>query len=199
MCNLLLAIEPAPLRIYALHFALLLALASSCTVAGEEPTLDGMPESLVPVVSPEVKQGETIWLEKKISPSSRWVENLVKPLTSWIEKKIQSPHHHALEPLPSNPESALPATIATEGLAEQALSNKPQFSPEQAGAIANRLIPGNTLRVKLLNKQQRLQYRVKLISLVGEIHILYLDAHSGERIQAEPSLKPVLPSQQESS
>jgi len=124
--------------------------------------------------SSEVQEGETIWLEEKIKPSTRWLEGLVKPMTTWMEKRVQD-KIHGTGPKESPVIQTAPSTV-------EVLPSSGDLMDEAAIArLAQALIPGQVLRVKLLQKQP-LQYRVKLISNSGEIHKLYLNARSGEPI-----------------
>lgn len=124
--------------------------------------------------SSEVREGETIWLEKKIKPSTRWLEGLVKPMTTWMEQRVQDKIHG---PGPEKPTvvQVVPST------AEVVPSSGDLMDEAAIAKLAQALVPGQVLRIKLLQKQP-LQYRVKLISNSGEIHKLYLNARSGERI-----------------
>lgn len=124
--------------------------------------------------SSEVREGETIWLEKKIKPSTRWLEGLVKPMTTWMEQRVQEKIHG---PGPEKPTvvQVVPST------AEVVPSSGDLMDEAAIAKLAQALVPGQVLRIKLLQKQP-LQYRVKLISNSGEIHKLYLNARSGERI-----------------
>ncbi len=127
------------------------------------------------------KKGKTIWLEEKISPSTQWLEGLVKPMTSWMEGKIQKHPDQKNQTLPR--EAPVPET--------QNLSASPDtasiIDADTIARIAGERVPGQILRMKLLERNP-LQYRVKLISKAGEIHMLYINAHTGELIQ--PSNKP---------
>jgi hypothetical protein len=128
------------------------------------------------------KKGDTIWLEEKIAPSTRWIENLVKPLGIWMEKKIQ-PRYVAddKENSGTQPEVELvplPPSGGQEG---------PIITPEQAAVVSKQYVQGEVLRIKLLESAHSVsRYRVKLISTAGEIHILYINAHTGVLIQPAP-------------
>ena len=120
-------------------------------------------------------ESKTIWIEKKLSPSTRWLENLVKPMTSWIERKIQ-------KETPGRKDDIRPTGVPNADI------YRPFSSPDDGvmdsntvSDIAKERVPGQILRIKLLNREP-LQYRVKLISRVGEIHILYINAHTGDFI-----------------
>lgn len=150
------------------YYLSLLLLCTSAVSAqdGEEPS-DG---------SREPKKGDTIWLEEKISPTTTWIESLVKPFTEWMEEAIQEPERDA-------PETVRPATgNDTKEVNENASTDvlKPQvlISKEQAQESAKELIGGDVLYIKLVSKTN--QYRVKLISKLGEVRVIYIDASSGE-------------------
>ncbi len=121
------------------------------------------------------REGKTIWIEKKLSPSTRWLENLVKPMTTWIERKIQK------ETL-DREEKGRPAAPPKTGI-ERPFSSPDDsvIDSEAIALIAKERVPGQVLRIKLLNRVP-LQYRVKLISRIGEIHVLYINAHTGDFI-----------------
>jgi uncharacterized membrane protein YkoI len=122
------------------------------------------------------KEGKTVWLEKKLSPPTRWLENVVKPITTWMERKIQKEVHGSEEPV----ETLHPARGESD---EDPLpTDEHVIDSERIAELASNLIPGQILRIKLLNRTP-LQYRVKLISHDGEIHIIYINAHTGIIIQ----------------
>ena len=125
---------------------------------------------------PNAKVGETIWVEKQITPATQWVEEIVKPLTNWMERKIhdrdETPAQNNAKPWPG-PQTIVPRIQPTDG---------ELITSDQASQVALRFVEGEILRVKLLNKTL-LQYRVKMISNSGEIHLLYVDAYTGELIQ----------------
>ncbi len=125
---------------------------------------------------PVIKEGETIWLEKKIAPTTRWVEKLVQPLSTWMEKKIQPP-----EPTDSNlPQKHPSSTKVVDTAPVSTSSDSSIMTPQDVSSHVRRLISGEVLKVKLLpSDQMPLRYRVKLISRVGEMHIVYIDAHNG--------------------
>ena len=122
------------------------------------------------------KEGKIIWLTKKIAPTARWVSTLVTPLSTWIEKKIQRSR--------ASNEKHSKRTNIKSSLSLEPLSNKtalPTLTPTQATQIATTQFPGEILLIKLLSfKQSAPHYKVKLISSAGEIHILYINAHTGE-------------------
>lgn len=133
--------------------------------------------------SQKQKQGDTIWLEEKISPTTRWLESLVKPLTVWMEQQINEPLAAPVtqpkQTFENNTDSVKqtgsntaydPAIFIS---AEQA-----SISSEQASNIAKTHIAGDILHIKLMPKLG--QYRVKLISKLGEIHIIFIHAASGQ-------------------
>lgn len=149
---------------------------------GKEPSVD----------SQDQKKGDTIWLEEKISPTTTWIENLVKPLTEWMEQQIQEPEQEVdgqeidsqeseekiiLEPIAKKPDNAAEAASI--------------ISSEQAEVLAKNHIAGDVLYIKLVSKTN--QYRVKLISKLGEVHIIYIKAVSGEIVlpNDKVSIKPV--------
>ena len=155
---------------FYLNFFLLLLLFSGPLSAVAKDSASA-PETEEPVV---IQGGETIWLEEKIKPSTRWLEGLVKPLTTWMEERVQEKIHGPGPKKPtviqSTPSTTVILPVSGEVMDEEAIAK-----------LALALIPGQVLRVKLLQKQP-LQYRVKLISTSGEIHKLYLNALSGESI-----------------
>jgi len=159
---------------FFLNFLLcFLLIGGSLDAAADDPASTPDAEA-----SSEVREGETIWLEKKIKPSTRWLEGLVKPMTTWMEQRVQDKIHGP------GPKKSVVIQAAPSAL--EILPSSGDLMDEAAIAkLAQALIPGQVLRVKLLQKQP-LQYRVKLISNSGEIHKLYLNARSGERI---PSIK----------
>ena len=121
---------------------------------------------------PTVEQGETVWIEEKIQPSTRWLEGLVKPMTSWMEGKIQKRQNDSQTPqvVETSPQTA--NTDVTFTLKDGVID------AQQITQIARQTIPGQVLKVKLLQRKP-LQYRVKLISTEGEIRMLYIHAHNG--------------------
>lgn len=143
------------------------------------------------------KKGDTIWLEEKISPPTRWIENLVKPLTVWMEQKINKP---APEPdiQQSNQENSqriedgTTPDINQTGSDDMVLSSA-LISSEQASTLAKEHIAGDVLHIKLVSKTN--QYRVKLISKLGEVHIIYIKASSGKIVlpNDKVSTEPVRP------
>lgn len=126
------------------------------------------------------KQGETIWLEKKLAPTTRWLEQIAKPVSSWMERKIQRQESDGVRSPPKTTWMQ-PAPIADT---ESYPGSPPRISTEQVSTAAKRHIAGEVLAVKLLRFAQAApQYRVKLLSTAGEIHILYFDAETGTIIQ----------------
>lgn len=133
------------------------------------------------------KKGGTIWIEEKISPTTNWIENLAKPLTVWMEQQINGG-----EPT-DNPEAVRPEGIqshkapntahSTQAELEHKLDENLLISAEQVERIAKEHIAGDVLYIKLIPKTQ--QYRVKLISKLGEIHIIYIQAMSGDIVMPE--------------
>jgi len=117
----------------------------------------------------------TVWIDNKVNPATRWLEDAVQPLTVWMEKKIQ----RRLDDEPLNPILIAPNQ-------KQALDpSEASISPEQAATIASQAFPGEILRTTLLPKQPK-QYRVKLISPAGEIHLIYIHAETGLILKPKP-------------
>lgn len=141
----------------------LLLLSCSIAVAQDKNT----PTS--PVQGNVKKPEATIWLEEKITPSSMWLEDIVKPMTSWMEDYIHEPESTAS----SNSTSAHKPETDVEPQA-----NTTYISAKQAASVAQSAVEGDVLMSKLLATQGR--YRVKLLSVAGEIHVLYVDALSAE-------------------
>ena len=56
------------------------------------------------------------------------------------------------------------------------------ISSQQASDIARQYVPGRVLAVKKLTNQTRPVYQIKLLNKRGEVHIILLDANSGERV-----------------
>lgn len=109
----------------------------------------------------------TVWLEDTIDPVTGWLEEVIKPIANWLEQAVQTPSLQA-QPTPD---------IATP---RQSTAHKAvKLSPANAAAIAKQAYPGDILRTSLLDKTPP-QYRVKLISAQGVIHMLYIDANTGE-------------------
>jgi len=126
---------------------------------------------------PPLREGESIWLEKKLAPSTRWIERLIRPLNRWMEQKVQ-----AVKPAASK---ALAAAV------QHSNSGTALLSEQQISAIAQQRTPGKVLAIKLLPAEHQAQrYRLKLLSRQGVIHILYLDAQSGASVvnQLSPGL-----------
>jgi len=130
------------------------------------------------------KQGDTVWLEEKISPTTRWLDNLVKPLTVWLEQQIHQPEPE-LNSQTNSAQSAEEVNSALEQTqvngsdnAIDPVSEAASITVEQAARIAQQHIAGEVLYIKLMPMVK--QYRVKLISTLGEIHILYISAASGD-------------------
>jgi uncharacterized membrane protein YkoI len=126
---------------------------------------------------PTVEQGETVWIEEKIQPSTRWLEGLVKPMTSWMEGKIQKRQNDAQQS-PQIVEKT-PQAVNTD---LTFTSKDGVIDTQRIAQIARQAVPGQVLRVKLLQRSP-LQYRVKLISTEGEIRMLYIHAHNGKILQ----------------
>lgn len=133
--------------------------------------------------SQKQKQGDTIWLEEKISPTTRWLESLVKPLTVWMEQQINEPLAAPVtqpkQTLENNTNSVKQTGSNTAH--DPAIFISPEqasISSEQASNMAKTHIAGDILHIKLMPKLG--QYRVKLISKLGEIHIIFIHAASGQ-------------------
>lgn len=152
---------------------LLILLLLSCGTAanaddGKELTGD----------SKSKKGGDTIWLEEKISPTTVWLENLVKPLTIWMEQQINEPEQvfvdKAVDQVSNDDLDVRLIEVDPVNVKENTVA----ITSEQASDLAKDHIAGDVLYIKLLSKTN--QYRVKLISKVGEIHIIYIQAASGD-------------------
>lgn len=153
---------------------------------------DDSSQTALPIAKPDApREGDSIWLEEKIAPSTRWIENLVKPVTVWMERKIQRdrPESNAPQKTPNIEPAAGETVIAGPG--SDTVSTRAQLeiiSGAQASAIAQAHTPGNILRVKLLEREnEQPKYRVKLISTSGEIHIIHIDAVTRELIAPQTS------------
>ena len=128
------------------------------------------------VDSQNQKQGDTIWLEEKISPTTRWLESLVKPLTVWMEQQINEP---IADPITQPKQTLENNTDSVKQTGSNTAHDPAIFiSAEQASNIAKTHIAGDILHTKLMPKLG--QYRVKLISKLGEIHIIFIHAASGQ-------------------
>lgn len=124
------------------------------------------------------KKGDEVWLEEKISPTTTWIENLVKPLTVWMEQKINEPEQEA-----DNQEgiqrSEGGSTLGSYKISsDDTVETEPLITAEQAAVLAKNHIAGDVLYIKLMPKTN--QYRIKLISKLGEIHIVHVKAVSGD-------------------
>jgi uncharacterized membrane protein YkoI len=125
---------------------------------------------------PSPRGGETIWVEEKMRPTTQWMEDLVSPLTTWMERKIHDRN-------PSSAESETTVWIRkTKPGTPTAEFTDPLISPNEASLTAQQHMEGEVLRVKLLFRGDP-QYRVKLISKKGEIHLLYVNATTGKLIR----------------
>jgi uncharacterized membrane protein YkoI len=167
-----------------LLLSLLLAVASTQAIAAspngssdrvteENPATQQSP---IETTAPTLREGDSIWLEKKLAPSTRWIERLIQPLNRWMEHKVQ-----AVKPAANK---ALAAAI--EPLRKT--SDGEILSRQEVGAIAQRHTPGKVLAVKLLAPEQaQPRYRIKLLSPQGVIHLLYFDAKSGGLVDKHPS------------
>jgi len=144
------------------------------------------------VVPPDIlppREGNSIWLEEKIAPSTRWIENLVKPITVWMERKIQSEKATAAVPVQTeSTHSDADASIPSGPVADvdgETVTAVEMITETEALAFAKARVQGSVLRVKFLKSRQgRPTYRVKMISAKGEVHILYIDAFEG--VLSEP-------------
>lgn len=138
--------------------------------------------------SEKPKKNDEIWLEEKILPTTTWVENLVKPLTIWMEQKINAPEKKVDSQKGSHRReqgsNLEPNEIALDNTAEAVLL----ISSEQAGVLAKEHIAGEVLYIKLMSSGNR--YRVKLISTLGEIHSIYVNAISGEIVLRDNKIGP---------
>ena len=56
------------------------------------------------------------------------------------------------------------------------------ISSQQASEIARQHIPGRVLAVKQTQYQGKTVYQIKLLNSRGEVHIILIDADSGERL-----------------
>ena len=124
------------------------------------------------------KQDDTIWLEKKISPTTRWLDNLVKPLTVWMEQQINEPEPASELEKPRGAQVGSVDLNLSETDSANGVMSVPLVSSDQARVVAKKHIAGDVLYIKFMQQSNR--YRVKLISKVGEIHIIYINAASGD-------------------
>ncbi|GHA03122.1 hypothetical protein GCM10008090_10100 [Arenicella chitinivorans] len=129
------------------------------------------------------KKGDEIWLEERIAPTTTWVESLVKPLTSWMERQINEPEQK--DEQQDGGQSAQPQNTVEPDQAKRVhpVGEVALIGIDQAGEFARQHIAGDVLYVKLITKSNR--YRVKLISRIGEIHIIYVDAVSGNIVSRD--------------
>lgn len=146
-------------------------------------------------------ENETIWLEEKLSPTTQWLERAVNPLRRWMEDKVQRP---AKQEAKSNSKNLV--NVATDIERSQSPKNtadvtdsqiSPLINSEQAGLIASSQIPGDVLKIKLL-RNAPMRYRVKLISLRGQIHYVYINASNAQIIK-QPQASPSSPKTKASS
>lgn len=125
---------------------------------------------------------ETIRIEKKVTPTTTWIENLVKPLTVWMEQQINGPEQKEKSQEVKQENSLINEQEGTLNLnqtvSENILDPDLLIGSEQAGILAKEHIAGDVLYIKLISRTK--QYRVKLISKLGEIHNIYIQAISGE-------------------
>jgi len=143
-------------------------------------------------------ENETIWLEEKLSPTTQWLERAVNPLRRWMEDKVQRPakqesrssakeiDHSSLDIETSQDPKSTDNTAASQ--------TNPLINTAQAGLIATSQVPGDVLKVKLL-RNAPMRYRVKLISLQGQIHYVYINA-SNAQIITQPQASPSSPKTQ---
>lgn len=134
--------------------------------------------------SQSTQKDDTIWIEEKVTPTTTWIENLVKPLTVWMEQQINAPDKENGNPK-LRQENSQRNTIEDAPNSSQAGSDNildPDLliGSEKAGVLAKEHIAGDVLYIKLISKTKK--YRVKLISKLGEIHIIYIQAITGEII-----------------
>lgn len=148
---------------YRLVVGLLLTFSLAVAYAGEG---DNNGSRKPPV------EGESLWIEEKINPATRWLENLVSPITTWMEDKIQA-NDETSAPPPPHWNITAPEPSRIRGTTQELLTD------DQAASAVVREYPGEVLRVKFLEKESPV-YRVKLITELGEIYILYVDAYSGQ-------------------
>lgn len=155
-----------------IRFLIIPLLFSTIANADDDPNVDKQ----------NTTKGETVWIEEKISPTTTWIENLVKPLTVWMEQQVNGPkpedNNQEVTQENSPHSEQEKAQSATQTDPEKTLSPDSVIGSEQAGVLAKEHIAGDVLYIKLMSKTQ--QYRVKLISKLGEIHIIYINAISGE-------------------
>ena len=132
--------------------------------------------------SQNTKKADTIWIEEKIAPTTNWIEDLVKPLTGWMERQIHGPEqeddNQAAKQQTDQSNENGNALNSTQTDSENVLDHNLLIGPERAGILAKEHIAGEVLYIKLLSETKK--YRVKLISKLGEIHIIYIQAISGE-------------------
>lgn len=119
---------------------------------------------------------ETVWIEETVTPATRWLEGAVQPLTIWMEKKI----HRRSKKRQAHTEPAPQIAVARPQTADATLV---AISQAQAATIANKRQAGEVLRTSLLAKTPP-QYRVKLISPNGEIHLIYIHAQTGKILKS---------------
>ncbi len=130
--------------------------------------------------------GDTIWIEEKVSPTTTWLENLVKPLTVWMEQQLNSPApndaNQKISPeIDPNNERDTNTTVLAKP--DNAPDENQLIGSERAGQLAQEHIAGEVLFIKFIAATSR--YRVKLISERGEIHIIYIQATSGDVIPSQ--------------
>ncbi len=153
------------------HFLFLLLFCCSSANAQDSEKLNE--DALEP------KKGDTIWLEEKISPTTTWIESLVRPFTEWMEDAIQEPEREPPEMvLPIVDEHVDEATATNSTVVEK---SQVLIGVEQAKESARKLVDGDVLYIKLVSKTN--QYRVKLISKLGEVRVIYIDASSGTLVE----------------
>ncbi|MBX2849118.1 MAG: PepSY domain-containing protein [Acidiferrobacterales bacterium] len=126
------------------------------------------------------RKGDEIWLEEKIAPTTTWIESLVKPLTVWMEQKINAPEQESNDQYDST-DGERDLTLK-DSVSDSRISSEPEsrLSIKEASASAQQYIDGDVLHVKLLPEVNR--YRMKIISNLGEIHVIYIDASSGKLV-----------------
>lgn len=124
-------------------------------------------------IKAEANTSKTVWIEETVTPATRWLEGAVQPLTIWMEKKI---HRGIKQQRPPQNEPTPKVATARPQTADTSLA---AISQAQSASIASKQQPGEVLRTSLLAKTPS-QYRVKLISPNGEIHLIYVHAQTGK-------------------
>lgn len=140
-------------------------------------------------------ENETIWLEEKLSPTTQWLEKAVNPLRRWMEDKVQRPAKQETPSIPKNIDRGSAELESSANSTNSADTSPSQSTPlinsSQAGLIATSQVAGDVLKVKLL-RNAPMRYRVKLISLQGQIHYVYINASNAQIIK-QPLASPDSP------